>query len=491
MTTVQSLKPLVVCLISLAAVLPIIISRRRPNLREAWTFIAGVIKLGVILSMVSEVLRGRLLEFTVWNIISGLPIQFRVDGLGLLFALVASTLWIVTSVYSLGYMRGLREHSQTRFFVFFAVAISATMGVAFSANLLTMYLFYELLSLSTYPLVAHHQDGKARTGGRTYLTYLLGTSIGFALPAMIFVYLRSGGNMDFSNGGFLSGKVTGAETAILLPLFVFGFAKAGLMPFHSWLPGAMVAPTPVSALLHAVAVVKVGVFCIIRVFTGVFGLEFLDTIGGEKFVLWLAVFTILTASLIALTQNDLKRRLAFSTISQLGYIVFGISMLSPNGLSGSMLHIGMHAAGKITLFFCAGAIYVASGKRQISEMVGIGRQMPFTMFAFLIGSLSIAGLPPFGGAWSKWYLILATLDRGQVILTAILILSSLLNIAYLLPIIANAYFVPTDPKQGRVGISEAPLACLIPLIFTATACFLLFIYPDLFLHLASLMGGAK
>ena len=491
MTTVQSLKPLVVCLISLAAVLPIIISRRRPNLREAWTFIAGVIKLGVILSMISEVLRGRLLEFTVWNIISGLPIQFRVDGLGLLFALVASTLWIVTSVYSLGYMRGLREHSQTRFFVFFAVAISATMGVAFSANLLTMYLFYELLSLSTYPLVAHHQDGKARTGGRTYLTYLLGTSIGFALPAMIFVYLRSGGNMDFSNGGFLSGKVTGAETAILLPLFVFGFAKAGLMPFHSWLPGAMVAPTPVSALLHAVAVVKVGVFCIIRVFTGVFGLEFLDTIGGEKFVLWLAVFTILTASLIALTQNDLKRRLAFSTISQLGYIVFGISMLSPNGLSGSMLHIGMHAAGKITLFFCAGAIYVASGKRQISEMVGIGRQMPFTMFAFLIGSLSIVGLPPFGGAWSKWYLILATLDTGQVILTAILILSALLNIAYLLPIVANAYFVPTDPKQGRVGISGAPLACLIPLIFTATACFLLFIYPDLFLHLASLMGGAK
>lgn len=490
MTTVQSLKPLIVCLISLAAVLPIIISRRRPNLREAWTFIAGVIKLGVILSMISEVLRGSLLEFTVWNIVSGLPIQFRVDGLGLLFALVASTLWIVTSVYSLGYMRGLKEHSQTRFFVFFAVAISATMGVAFSANLLTMYLFYELLSLSTYPLVAHHQDGKARTGGRTYLTYLLGTSIGFALPAMIFVYLRSGGNMDFSNGGFLSGKVTGAETAILLPLFVFGFAKAGLMPFHSWLPGAMVAPTPVSALLHAVAVVKVGAFCIIRVFTGVFGLEFLDTIGGEKFVLWIAVFTILTASLMALTQDDLKRRLAFSTISQLGYIVFGISMLSPNGLSASMLQIGMHAVGKITLFFCAGAIYVASGKRQISEMPGIGRQMPFTMFAFFIGSLSIIGLPPFGGAWSKWYLILATLDTGEVVLTAILILSSLLNIAYLLPIVANAYFVPTAPKQTRVGVSEAPLACLVPLIFTATACFLLFIYPDLFLHLASLMGGA-
>ena len=490
MTTVQSMKPLVVCLVSLAAVLPIVLSRRRPNLREVWTFMAGAIKLGVVLSMIPEVLGGRLLEYTVWDVVTGLPIQFRVDGLGLLFALVASTLWIVTSIYSVGYMRGLKEHSQTRYFAFFAVALSATMGVAFSANLLTMYLFYELLSLSTYPLVAHHQDGEARSGGRTYLVYLLGTSIGFALPAMIFAYLRSGGNMDFSSGGFLAGRVTGAETAILLPLLVFGFAKAGLMPFHSWLPGAMVAPTPVSALLHAVAVVKVGVFCILRVFTGVFGLEFLDQIGGEKLVLWIAVFTILIASLIALTQDNLKRRLAFSTISQLAYIVFGISMLSPKGLSASMLHIGMHATGKITLFFCAGAIYITSGKRQISEMRGIGRQMPLTMFAFFLGSLSIIGLPPFGGAWSKWYLILATLETEQVVLTLTLILSALLNIAYLLPIVANAYFAPADPDQSKRGISEAPLACLVPLIFTATACYLLFIYPDLLLYLASLMGGS-
>ncbi len=490
MSTVQSLKPLIVCLVSLAAVVPIVLSRKRPNLRETWTFAAGTIMLGVVLSMIPDVLRGRVLECTVWNVVSGVPIQFRVDGLGLLFALVASTLWIATSVYSVGYMRGLKEHSQTRYFSFFAVSLSATMGVAFSANLLTMYLFYELLSLSTYPLVAHHQDGEARTGGRTYLVYLLGTSIGFALPAMIYAYLRSGGNMDFSSGGFLAGQITGPEAGILLLLFVFGFAKAGLMPFHSWLPGAMVAPTPVSALLHAVAVVKVGVFCILRVFTGVFGLEFLDQTGAGNLILWIAVFTILTASLIALTQDNLKRRLAFSTISQLAYIVLGISMLSPNGVSASMLHIGMHATGKITLFFCAGAIYVASGKKQISEMKGIGRQMPLTMFAFFLGSLSIIGLPPFGGAWSKWYLILATLETEQPFLTATLILSTLLNIAYLLPIVANAYFAPADPESGQSRISEAPSACLVPLIFTAAACYLLFIYPDLFLHLASLMGGS-
>ena len=285
MEVVISSKPLIACSVSLLAVAPIILSRRHPNLREGWTFLAGFIKLGIVLSMLPVILQGKVIEWTLWEIIPGLSLAFRVDGLGMLFALVASTLWIATSVYSTGYMRSLKEHSQTRFFVFFAVALSATLGVAFSANLLTMYLFYEVLSLSTYPLVTHHQDREARSGGRTYLTYLLGTSVAFALPAMIYSYLKTGGSLDFASGGFLAGNVTGGEAAVLLVLFVFGFSKAALMPFHSWLPAAMVAPTPVSALLHAVAVVEVGVFCVLRVFTGVFGMDFLGKVGAADVIM--------------------------------------------------------------------------------------------------------------------------------------------------------------------------------------------------------------
>ncbi len=269
MNTIHSSLPLWACLVSLLAVIPIVLSRRHPNLRESFTFLAGLIKFGLVLAMLPIVLNGQAIEFTIWRILPNLVIQFRVDAFGMLFALVASSLWIVTSIFSVGYMRSLKEHSQTRFFAFFAVALSATLGVAFSANLFTLYLFYEMLSLSTYPLVTHHQDKEARTGGRTYLTYLMGTSIGFVLPALVFCFIRTGGEMDFSATGFLSGNLSGTEALVVLLLFLFGFAKSGLMPFHSWLPGAMVAPTPVSALLHAVAVVKVGVFCIVRIITGV------------------------------------------------------------------------------------------------------------------------------------------------------------------------------------------------------------------------------
>jgi multicomponent Na+:H+ antiporter subunit D len=466
-------------------------SGSRPNLREAWTFLAGGVKLALVVSMVPVVLAGNVIECTLIEILPNVPIKFRVDGLGILFALVASTLWLATSLYSIGYMRALKEHAQTRFFVFFAVALSATLGVAFSANLVTLYLFYEILSLATYPLVTHHQDREARGGGRTYLTYLLGTSIGFALPAMIYAYYKSGGMMDFSTGGFLAGKVNGVETLFLLPMFIFGFSKAGLMPFHSWLPGAMVAPTPVSALLHAVAVVKVGVFCVLRIFTGVFGGEFLGTMPGDEVILWVGAFTILTASLIALSQDNLKRRLAFSTISQLAYIVVGAALLTPRGLTGGMIHIGMHAFGKITLFFCAGAIFVATGKKYVSEMAGLGRRMPVTMTAFLFGALSTIGLPPFGGAWSKWYLMLGALDAKHFFLVVVLMISSLLNIAYLLPVVVTAFYSEEKPGAGALGIKEAPAACVIPLCLTAVGSMLLFVFPDLFIALAKLMGGAS
>jgi multicomponent Na+:H+ antiporter subunit D len=402
----------------------------------------------------------------------------------MLFGLVASSLWIVTSLYSIGYMRGLKEHSQTRFFSFFAVSLSATIGVAFAANLFTLYLFYEMLSLATYPLVTHHQDKEARTGGRTYLTYLLSTSIGFALPALIFVFLKTGSSMDFVSGGFLNGFVSPTEALVLLLLFTFGFAKAGLMPFHSWLPGAMVAPTPVSALLHAVAVVKVGVFCILRVFTGVFGISFLKDLDLGEVITWIAAFTILASSLIALTQDNLKRRLAFSTVGQLSYIILGVALLTPQGISGSMMHIAMHAFGKITLFFCAGAIFEATGKKYISEMVGIGKRMPITMIAFFIGSISVIGLPFAGGFWSKFYLLWGTVSDGQHAMLVVLLISSFLNAAYFFPITFKAFFCKEEESLFENKVQEAHPCAVIALSFTALASVGLFIYPEWIFSLA-------
>ena len=482
--------PLFTWLVSLLAVPAILVFRKRPDVREGVTFLAAFLKLAMVFMMLPLIREGKILHFKFGEILPGIPIEFRVDGLGMLFALVASSLWILTTLYAVGYMRGLREHDQTRFFACFAISLSATIGVAFAGNLLTLYIFYEILSLSTYPLVTHHGDKAARTGGRTYLSHLLGTSVAFVLPAMIYCYWKSGGDIKFTDGAFLDGKIGPSDGLIVLVAFTLGFAKSGLMPFHSWLPNAMVAPTPVSALLHAVAVVKVGVFCVLRVFTGVFGTDFLQQLDVGTVITYIAAFTIIVSSLIALTQDNLKRRLAFSTIGQLAYIVLGVSFLSSNGVTGSVMHIAMHAFGKITLFFCAGAIFVASGKKYISQMVGLGKQMPITMIAFLIGSLSIIGLPPFGGAWSKWYLFLGALDAEQTAMAVVLVISSLLNIAYLLPIPINALFrspPQKDEKGSDSGIKEAPLACLIPLCITALAGLLFFMIPGLGFELAQLI----
>ena len=477
---IQCLAPALACLVSLLAVIPIVLfGEKRKNLRETSTLIAGGLMFALVCSMIGPIMDGHTFYFRIAKITSGLELAFRVDRLGLLFALVSSFLWIVTSIYSIGYMRGLKEHAQTRYYSFFAVALSATMGVAFSANLLTLYVFYELLSLSTWPLVTHHQDKEARGGGRKYLAYLLGTSVSFLLPAMIFCYIKSGGNgMVFADNGFIGTFVTSKETAlILLLVFVFGFSKSGLMPFHSWLPGAMVAPTPVSALLHAVAVVKVGVFCILRLFTGVFGIEFLKQMDIATVVCWIAAFTIVTSSLIALSQDNLKRRLAFSTIGQLAYIILGVALLSPQGITGSAVHIVMHAFGKITLFFCAGAIFEATGKKNISEMVGIGRQMPVTMIAFFIGSMSVIGMPLAGGFWSKFYLVWGTITAHQYAMMVVLLVSSLLNVAYFFPIVFKGFFC--DPKESLFGtkIKEAHPAAVLALSTTALATILLFIFP--------------
>ncbi len=488
MDTLISVKPLIAVLVSLLAI-PLIGFSRSPNVREGWTFLAAVIKFALVASMLPAVLHGKEIICQVVEVLPGLSLAFRVDAFGMLFALVASFLWIITSAYSIGYMRGLDEHAQTRYFCFFAVSLSAAIGVAFSANLLTMYLFYEMLSLATYPLVTHHQDEEARTSGRKYLLYTVGASIGLVLPAMLVTYHFTG-NLDFSPQGVLAGTASRGTVALLLFMFVFGFAKAAVMPLHSWLPAAMVAPTPVSALLHAVAVVKVGVFSIVRVITGIFGTDMLQAFDLSTPLLFVASTTILVGSFIALSQDNLKRMLAFSTIAQLSYIVLGAAMLSPKGVTGGMVHIAMHAFGKITLFFCAGAIFVATGKKNISEMTGIGRRMPVTMTAFFIGALSIIGMPPCGGFLSKWTLVLGALEADQIAILAVLLFSSLLNAAYFMPVVYRAFFCPPEDALFEARVQEAPLFCVVPLAITAVISLVLLVYPQPFMQLA-VMSAAK
>ncbi|MDA3791780.1 MAG: monovalent cation/H+ antiporter subunit D family protein [Desulfobacula sp.] len=484
METIISIKPLMAVLVSLLVIPALISSSDKPNVRESWIFVAGTINLLLILSMLPVILAGKQIALTLFEFAPGAAIAFRVDGLGMLFAIVAASLYIVTSIYSIGYMRGLNEHGQTRFVSFFALAISATIGAAFSANLLTLYLFYEILSLATYPLVAHHQDEKSRISGRRYLTFILGTSIALVLPAMIYCYHVTG-TLEFSTAGIFAGQLSKPAATVLLLMFVFGFAKAGIMPFHSWLPAAMVAPTPVSALLHAVAVVKVGVFSIVRVMTGIFGVDLLADFNLGVVVMSIASVTILTASCIALSQDELKRRLAYSTISQLSYIIFGVALLSPQGQLGGVIHIAMHAFGKITLFFCAGAIFVATGKKYISQMSGLGKKMPFTFAAFFVGALGVIGLPPTGGFYSKWNLILGTLEADQTIFMLVLLVSSFLNAFYFLPIVYKGFFgkIEGENDDTPVKIQEANLCLVIPLIITAIISIVLFFYPTVFVNL--------
>ncbi len=485
METITSVKPLLAVAISLFGSLLIIAAGRMPNLREACSFVIALVKFGLIASMLPLVLGGTQIVYNLVDVLPGVGISFRVDSFGLLFALVASSLWIVTTLYSIGYMRTLKEHSQTRYFAFFALALSSAIGVAFAANLLTLYLFYEMLSLSTYSLVTHHQDREARFAGRKYLTYLMGTSIAFFLPAIILTYVYTG-TLDFADQGILAGKAGDTMLVVMFVLFIAGIGKAAIMPIHSWLPSAMVAPTPVSALLHAVAVVKVGVFSVLRICLHVFGINLMHGLSLDVFLLYFISVTIIVGSLFALRQDDLKARLAYSTVSQLSYIVMGGGLLSLLGITGGVIHIAMHAFGKITLFFCAGAIIAHTGFKRISEIRGIGRKMPITMAAFFIGSLSVIGIPPMGGFISKWYLALGCIEAHQIPVLVVILTSSLLNAAYFLPITYNAFFAGGDNFNEGTAFDEAPVCAVIPPVITALCSFVLFVHPGFFLELAKM-----
>ncbi len=442
-----------------------------PDLRDGLGLLVSVATFGAVATLVGPVAAGARPAVAFVDLFPGVPLAFRLEPLGLLYALVASGLWPITHVYAVGYMRGHHEANQTRFFACFALSIAAALGIAFSANLVTLFAFYEALTLSTFPLVTHHGTPDSVRAGRVYLGLLLTTSVSMLLLGIAWVYAIAG-HGEFTPGGVLMGKATGETMALIAGLFFFGTGKAALMPFHRWLPNAMVAPTPVSALLHAVAVVKAGVFTVLKITVYIFGLEYLALEGATAWLQVAAAFTLIAASVIALTQDNLKARLAYSTISQLAYIVLAAALATPHAVVGGAMHIAMHAVGKITLFFCAGAIYVGAHKTRVSELDGIGRRMPFTMGAFAVASLSIIGLPPAGGVASKWFMALGAVDAGAPWAAGVYMVSSLLSIGYLVPIVTRAFFRPV-PRGGHEH-GEGPLLTVVAPVVTAAGCVVLF-----------------
>ena len=484
MYEIETARIVIPVILPLVTAVAILLTGRWPNVREGCSVVGAAATFVAAMSLLPTVIHGGVYTYTLFELLPGVAIRLRVDGMSLLFAGVSSFLWILAGFYCVGYMRGLKEHAQTRFYVCYAATIFSAVGVAFSGSLVSLYLFYELVSIFTYPLVMHHQDGEAYDGSRKYITYLMVTSKLLLLPALVLVYVTTG-TLDFATNiqtGIFPATASRALVTTVYFLSLFGYAKAAIMPLHNWLPSAMVAPTPVSALLHAVAVVKVGVFSICRVMLYVFGVDVLNRYGLGLVTAYIASFTILMASVIALTKDNLKARLAYSTISQLSYIVLGVAMLTPDGITGGLIHIPNHAFSKITLFFCAGALMVAHRKTEISDMDGIGYKMPFTMAAFGLASLSMIGAPPVSGFVTKWYLALGTMELKSVGLLVVLLASSLLNAGYFVPVFLRAFF-PRNGGAGGLQMAEASPFMVVPLFLTALASVAFGFYPDLFLKL--------
>jgi multicomponent Na+:H+ antiporter subunit D len=489
---IVSIKPLLAVLASLLAV-PLILKagEDRRNLREFWSVLAGVIKFSIVISMVPTILAGHTIEYTLVTFYQGIDIKFRVDAFGMLFGTVSSFLWIITTFYSIGYMRTNKEHAQTRYYTCFAISLSSTIAVAFSANLITLFVFYEFLSLATVPLVGHKETPEAQEGAKKYFLYLLSLSKTLLLSGIFIVYMVAG-TTDFQVHGLLRNEPGSLLLFVGFFLFLYGFAKGAVMPVHNWLPSAMVAPTPVSALLHAVAVVKVGVFSILRVVFHIYGVDLMSRMHLGITAAYVVSFTILAASIIALSKDNIKARLAYSTVSQLSYVILGAVLLTSSSMLGGVLHIANHAFSKITLFFCAGSLYVAAHKTEVSQLSGIGKKMPWTMAAFFIGSLSMIGVPPAAGFTSKWYLALGSIEAHQVPILMVLLVSTVLNAAYFLPITYKAFFEKEEPAAGgghghhdehHEEVREIPMVA-VPLVITAIISLLIGIYPDYFLSLA-------
>lgn len=489
METIVSLKPVIALVVPGVTAILVMAFGKYPNYREACSIVGGIIAFVAVLLMSRIILDGSCYEYEIFRILPGISLKLRADSLGIIFGIICTLLWLVVSFYNIGYMRGLDEHAQTRYYTSFALTIFGAVGVAFAANVFTLYMFYEIITIVTYPLVAHHQDKEAYQGARKYLVYLVGTSKLFFLPAMVLTYILAG-TLDFAPGDFAHGIFPPEADPVLVTityvLYIAGIAKAAIMPFHNWLPSAMVAPTPVSALLHAVAVVKAGVFSISRIMLSVFGVETLTSLHLGIPTAYLASFTILLASVIALTKDDLKARLAYSTVSQLSYIIIGIAMLTPSSIAGGLIHIANHAFSKITLFLCAGTIFVLSGIRSIKQMSGLGRKLPVTFAAFFIASLSMVGIPGVCGFITKWYLVVGSIEASRLGLLVVLLASTLLNAAYFMPIVYKAFFEDEPEGQHTLTMNESSaygLFMVIPLLSTALISVVIGIYPGFFMNI--------
>ena len=477
----------------------ILFSGKRPNLRECWTLLGSAGLFYIVLSMSSTVLENGPIQFSWFDLFPNIDFAFKADALGLIFATTSSCLWILVSIYSIGYMRSLKEHAQTRYYFSFAMALLGAIGIALSSNLVTMFVFYEILTISTYPLVAHEESPEAIAAGHKYLAYLLTGGVFFLVGILMTYYLV--GTTDFSNMGILKPALDSTSKFTLFLIFfcfLIGMAKAAWMPIHSWLPTAMVAPTPVSALLHAVAVVKAGVFGVIRIVCHIYGIELMEVLGLGLVLAAIAAFTIMVANFYAIGQNNLKRLLAYSTINQLSFIILGVALLSPMAVTGAMLHIPFHGFMKITLFLCAGAIAAITGIKTISDMAGLGRIMPITLSAFVIGAFGMAGAPPLAGFISKWHVALGAVESGYLFFLLIIFAGSILDVIYFFPVIRTAFFdkVPqaqtyeTDLEEKvelyteKKGVIENKqtlyLFMVVPLAITAIFSILLCIFPNAF-----------
>lgn len=487
MSLLPAMNPLTVVLIPFVGALLIGAAGKAATLRNLLSWVVALLFFFGVLGQIGPVLEGAGRSQALWEVLPGLSLAFEVEPLGLIFALVASSLWLVATLYAQSYMKATGQGHLGRFFGLYALSLGAAAGIAFSANLLTLFIFYEILTISTYPLVAHNGTAEARRGGRIYLGYLLLSSIALLLVGILWTWAAAG-TLDFTPGGILDGKLDATWLPVLAGLFMFGIGKAALMPIHRWLPAAMVAPAPVSALLHAVAVVKAGVFTVLKVTVYIFGIDLLAQTDATLWIAWVAAFTILAASLIALTLDDLKARLAYSTISQLGYVVLGAMIATPLAIIGAAIQLAAHAVAKITLFFAAGAIEVAHQRKKISLMGGLGRAMPLTFGAFTVASLSIIGVPVFAGMWAKWYLLAGSLQASRWVFVGVLIASSLLNILYLLSIPMKAYFgTPAEGVDTR-RVQEAPWPMVAAMLLTAGGCIALFFFPEPLYQLAAMLA---
>jgi multicomponent Na+:H+ antiporter subunit D len=430
-----------------------------------------------MLSLAYRFLEGEILGLVLLPFLENTNIGFNIEPIGLLFACIVSVLWPFTALYSSQYMQENGYENLVRFFSWFSISIGCALGVAFSNNLITLFIFYELLSLCTYPLVAHKQDSQSKAKARIYLAILLGTSLALFLPAIIWTWTATG-TLEFTPGGILAGKVSETNCIILLLLFLLGVSKVAMMPVHKWLPSAMVAPTPISALLHAVAVVKAGAFTIIKITTYIFGFNLLASMQTE-WLIYLTCITLVLASYIALLQDNLKLRLAYSTISQLSYITLGALLAHPLALAGAIFHLVAHAFGKIILFFAAGAISTKTSIKRVSQMDGIGKIMPWTMGCFAIGAVSMIGIPPFSGFISKWYLLQGAISSTQYVAVIALVIGTLLNTAYFVPVLYSAFFKELKEDLPIAEDKNKAPGMIIAIVFAAAVTILLFFFPNI------------